>query len=427
MLSFAPPSHRNQRIAALDKLFRYDCANDRGQGDEEMIIAYSLYEVGHLLSCTFFSLQQRDPSEPIDGDLVSRDISAALAAFADSKRMFQEMNLPHIAEDDAKKHVSDPLLARATRVPEVLEEMTQTMALLYRETGEHDKALEMYTEQLQMHENGSADSGDARDDASYFSIESRQLSREEKVAQAIEDIGDLLRDQGDTQRALEHYLEALEIRSSCDETGLSVAKSLRLIGRLHLQRKEFDLAVVKFEEELKILIDLLDENSSSIAYCFHSIGKAYEGKNDFGKALDYFQRARKTIGDSASAESDIQYTHVMFDTGNVVLQKAKTTNIENTEHELALKCLKGAFEGYTALYGETCVEAANTRFLQGELFYSNEEYETGISCFEEALRIYRTSLGEENIKIARTLNLIGLSHLESGSDEDYAMECFDAW
>ena len=419
--------HQFQRINALAKLFRYDGASDRGQNDEKMIVAYCLYEVAHLLSCTFFSLQQRDPSEPIDGDLVSRDISAALSAFADSKRMFQEMNLPNVSEDDAQEHVSDPSLARAKRIPDIIEEMTQTMAILYRETGQHDKALEMYTEQLNLHANGAAESSDVRDDVSYFSIESSKVSREEKVAQAIEDIGDLLRDQGDTQRALEHYSEALEIRSSCDEAGLSVAKTLRLLGRLHLQRKEFDLAVVRFEEELKILIDLLDEHSSSIAYCFHSIGKAYEGKDDFGKALNYFQRARRTIGDSASVESDIQYTHVMFDTGNVLLQMAKATNLENNEHELALKCLRGAFEGYKAFYGETCVEAANSLFLQGELFYSDEEYETGIICFEEALRIYRISLGEENIKVARTLNLIGLSHLESGSDEDYAMECFDAW
>ena len=145
-------------------------ANDRGQEDERMIVAYCLYEVGHMLSCTFFSLQQRDPTDPIDGDLVSRDISAALAAFIDAKKMFQEMDLPGFGEDDAQENASDPSLARAKHVPEILEDMTQTMAILYRETGQMNKALEMYQEQLHFVANGSPDSDDAGDDASYLSV-----------------------------------------------------------------------------------------------------------------------------------------------------------------------------------------------------------------------------------------------------------------
>ena len=106
---------------------------------------------------------------------------------------------------------------------------------------------------------------------------------------------------------------------------------------------------------------------------------------------------------------------------------SKTSNMEGSDFDLALTCLKQAFDGYKTFFGETCVEVANTLFLQGELFYSHEDYETGINCFEEALRVYRLSIGEEHIKVARTLNLIGLCDLESGADDDYAMECFDAW
>ena len=132
--SFAFVSNPIQRINELAKTHgNVDGAYDRRQIDEKLVIAYSLYEVAHLLSCTFFSLQQRDPSQPIDNDLVSRDISAALSAFADSKKMFQEMDISHIDENDAQEHVSDPSLARAKHVPQIIEEMIQTMAILYRE------------------------------------------------------------------------------------------------------------------------------------------------------------------------------------------------------------------------------------------------------------------------------------------------------
>ena len=399
----------------------HEGAEETCEADEQTIIAYSLYEVGHMLSCTFFACQQRD----IDSDVVSRDISQSLAAFADAKKMFEEIPRPmHTDEDTA---LEDPALARARQIPEIFEEILQSMAVLSRETGQEEKALELYSELLSLHKRSAADSGDAPDDASYFSVESSKLCREEKVAQAIEDIASTLKDQNDTQRALENYTEALEIRKAIDEYGLSVSKTLRLIGRLHLQRKEWELAILRLEEELKILTNLLDENTPSIAYCYYSIGKAYEGKEDFRQALGYIERARKTFGSDASAESVIEFTHIMFDTGNVLLQMSKESNLEGNDFELALTCLKQAFDGYKTFYGETCVEAANTLFLQGELFYSHEDYETGINCFEEALRVYRLSLGEEHIKVARTLNLIGLCHLESGTDDDYAMECFDAW
>ena len=398
---------------------------ENGQADEQTIIAYSLYEVGHMLSCTFFALQQRDD---IDSDVVSRDISQSLAAFADAKKMFEEIPRPmHTDESTILERVNDPALARARQIPGIIEEILQSMAVLYRETGEQEKALDVYNELLSLHKRSAAGRGDAPDDASVFSLESSKLCREDKVAQAIEDIAETLRDQNDTQRALENYTEALEIRKSIDEYGLSVAKTLRLIGRLHLQRKEWELSILRLEEELKILNNLLDDNAPSIAYCYHSIGKAYEGKEDFRQALDYFERARKTFGGAVSAESDIEFSHIMFDTGNVLLQMSKESNLEGDDFELALACLKQAFDGYKTFYGETCVEVANTLFLQGELFYSHEDYATAINCFEEALRVYRLSLGEDHIKVARALNLIGLCHLESGTDEDYAMDCFDAW
>lgn len=405
-------------------MFGNDALEETRQADEQTIIAYSLYEVAHMLSCTYFACQQRD----IDSDVVSRDISQSLAAFADAKKMFEEIPRPMNTDDDtASERVGDPALARSRQIPEIIEEILNSQAVLYRETGEHEKALEAYNELLNLHTSSAAGSGDAPDDASYFSLESSKLSREEKVAQAIVDIGDCLRDQNDTQRALENYTEALELRRSFDEAGLSVAKTLRLIGRLHLHHKEWELAILRLEEERKILTNLLDENNPSIAYCYHSIGKAYEGKQDLPKALDYFERARKASDNAASAEGDIEFTHIMFDTGNILLQMSKESNLEGNDFQLALTCLKQAFDGYKTFYGETSVEVANALFLQGELFYAHEDYTTGINCFEEALRLYRLSLGEEHIKVARTLNLIGLCHLESGTDEDYAMECFDAW
>ena len=282
-------------------------AEDTGEADEQTIIAYSLYEVGHMLSCTFFACQQRD----IDSDVVSRDISQSLAAFADAKKMFEEIPRPMNTDEDTLERVGDPALARARQIPEIFEEILQSMAVLSRETGQEEKALELYSELLSLHKRSAADSGDAPDDASYFSVESSKLCREEKVAQAIEDIASTLRDQNDTQRALDNYTEALAIRKAIDEYGLSVAKTLRLIGRLHLQRKEWELATLRLEEELKILTNLLDENNPSIAYCYHSIGKAHEGKEDFRQALGYFERSRKAFGNAASAESDIEFTHIM--------------------------------------------------------------------------------------------------------------------
>ena len=413
-----------QRIAAYEKMPGHEGAEGTGQAEQQTIIAYSLYEVGHMLSCTFFALQQRDD---IDSDVVSRDISQSLAAFTDAKKMFEEIPRPMHADEDTLERVGDPALARARQIPEIFEEIISSMAVLYRETGQVEKALELYSELLSLHKSSAADSGDAPDDASFFSVESSKLCREEKVAQAIEDIASTLRDQDDTQRALENYTEALKIRRSIDVAGLSVAKTLRLIGRLHLQRQEWELAILRLEEELKILTNLLDENTPSVAYCYHSIGKAYEGKQDLPKALDYFERAKKAFDNAASAEDDIEFTHIMFDTGNILLQMSKESNLEGNDFQLALTCLKQAFDGYQTFYGETCVEVANALFLQGELFYAHEDYETGINCFEEALRLYRIRLGEEHIKVARTLNLVGLCHLESGADEDYAMECFDAW
>ena len=408
---------RKERIRSLAESYCHGNPYDYGSLDQQMIIAFSLFEMGKLLSCTV--LAHNRGSEPfLVDDTSRREIHSALDCFSDSRAILKKLH--------NNERCDDAGIARRKLISPVEIETTQTMAVLYREIDEYEKSVQCYKDLLNLHRNANK----CQEKFSICNFASNgAVSEAERAACVIQSIGDVLRDQGDTELALDQYSEALKLRRSKDGGGLSIANNLRAIGCIHLERKEWALAAEMFEKELPVLVEALGEWDINVAYCYHHMGKAFEGGSDYSKALDFFTKAKSTMADSY-LETDVNATNIFFDAGNMLLQIDKNSStsayqLEASDYNLALECLKLAYTRYRGHFGKDAIQTANSIFLLGELYYGTEEYKTAISCFEEALAVYKTKLGEKDVRTARTLNLIGLSFLESGEEDERAMECFD--
>ena len=140
----------------------------------------------------------------------------------------------------------------------------------------------------------SKDNSDAQfvnmEDAGYVTREQK-----EKVTKYIQIIGDIFQDQGEFQRTMEVYSEALQmcraISASHQQPNGDLEFSITLYAMvvLCLQIEECTMALVWFDESLHLRVDGLPENHLDIALSFHKIERAYEGSWRFDQAIEYFE------------------------------------------------------------------------------------------------------------------------------------------
>jgi tetratricopeptide (TPR) repeat protein len=197
-----------------------------------------------------------------------------------------------------------------------------------------------------------------------------------------------------------------------------VSETLCRKGDVFIKMKEWEKAVLTFDEALRIRVDRLPQDHQDIATCFHKIANAYEGDGKLEQAFEYYKKAQRLISGNL-IEPDVSAADLFYDLGNVVLtqDRASENNIcpipTEEDLSLALTCLALARDTYKRIFGENALEVANALTLMGRIYYKYKEYDVAMKAFEDALDIYSDAPLDQRIRIANTLNHLGLTQFMS--------------
>lgn len=117
------------------------------------------------------------------------------------------------------------------------------------------------------------------------------------VANAYHNIGTVHYFKGDYDKALQFYMQSLEIREKINDQQGS-ALSANNIGNIYNNQGDYVKALDYYLRSLKVREKLNDKKGMAASY--NNIGAVYEMQKDFSKALEYFSRSlkiRQEIGD----------------------------------------------------------------------------------------------------------------------------------
>eukprot|EP00054_Salpingoeca_dolichothecata_P010917 m.60651 g.60651 ORF g.60651 m.60651 type:complete len:523 (-) comp19207_c0_seq2:70-1638(-) len=111
-----------------------------------------------------------------------------------------------------------------------------------------------------------------------------------EVALLCNQIGNLLDDHGQPERAVEYYKRCVSLLGQGHR---QTAAPLNNVGVYHESRNEFDKAIEYFQQCLDVQLEHLGESHPVLGYTFNNLGSAYLGKSEYAKAIDYNLKALK--------------------------------------------------------------------------------------------------------------------------------------
>ena len=415
---------RKKMIERLNDLETIDDVDHQQIDYENITVAVISYELGKLFcgqeTAEENELRRRRASmvnSAKQND--SNHYSRAVMYFQDA-RIILEDSIEMAETLDYINNEDDCWISRLHKTPEIFEDILHTLAVLYRKLEKYDKSVECYNSVSLLLTRNELD-----DENLQANPKDSKLSLERmKVAQASQSIGDILFDTGEYSRALKSYEEALQLlRAQCSDD-LIVAETLCLRGNTLVKLKFFENAIISYDEAFRIRVAKLPKDHKDIATCFHMIGNAYEGDGKLYQALEYYKKAHRILSKHL-VDTDTGAADVFYDLGNIVLMQNASSKWSNpggepSEDEISLSfsCFELCRDIYRRNFGDDALELGNSLNSLGVIHMKYEEYTKAIHSFETALKIFHGAPLGQSLKIARSLNLLALALVESGS-EDY--------
>jgi len=185
------------------------------------------------------------------------------------------------------------------------------LSLLYKDTGEWNKAVECFQNSLEIlervgDERGMADTyinlgflykdkeqWNEVDECFRRSLElSKKVEDEQGMTVSLNNLGLLYKDKGECNKAIEFFHHSLEILERVDDKR-GIAATCSDLGFLFKDKGEWEKADKYFQHSLEILEVIGDENGK--AAIFNSLGFLYTDKKEWTKASKYFQCALTTL------------------------------------------------------------------------------------------------------------------------------------
>ena len=258
-------------------------------------------------------------------------------------------------------------------------------------------------------------------------------------ASAYHYIGMVHQDQGEYEKAVKKYDQSLKIKEKIGDKG-GIAKTLGQLGNIHLLQGEYENAIAKYTQSLEIARDIGDKRVISSA--LHQIGIVYQEQGEYEQAIQKYTKSLKIaeeIGDKGSIARSLHHLGIIHQ--------------EQGEYEQAIqqytKSLKIAEEiGDKSSISKTLHQLGNIYFLQEEDEKATEKYNQSLKIkeklgdksgiiftlgalgtilarqgkYEKAIENYNLcmklskELGDKSIN-ARILHNIGMIHQEQGEHE----------
>ncbi len=180
-------------------------------------------------------------------------------------------------------------------------------------------------------------------------------------------------------------------------TLLNYATTLSLSG-------EFEQALGKYEEALKLFTGKGESISYPVASVYNNMSLAYEGKGEPEAALEYLYKALKILENLPQSEIEIAITY-----SNLANNYLKLGDISKGE-DYALKSV----EKFRKTCGDRDVHYSAALSTLGEVYFEKADFPKAGELFSEALRLLERDYGrdndgyrktEENIRLCREKQL----------------------
>ena len=208
------------------------------------------------------------------------------------------------------------LLNKAIELDDNLILAKTLLGTTYRDMGDYDEAMEIYTPVLKQAEELRDEygmgiiliniglvhysKGEYDKPLEYFSRSlaiQEELGDKYRMGSTLNNIGLVHANRGDYDRALDYYVRSLAIQEELgDKTGMG--NSLGNIGIVHMNKGDYDRALEYYGRTNAIKEELGDK--PGMGTCWANIGLVHNTRGDYDKALDYYARSltiQEELGD----------------------------------------------------------------------------------------------------------------------------------
>ena len=208
------------------------------------------------------------------------------------------------------------LLNKAIELDDNLILAKTLLGTTYRDMGDYDEAMEIYTPVLKQAEELRDEygmgiilsniglvhysKGEYDKPLEYFSRSlaiQEELGDKYRMGSTLNNIGLVHANRGDYDRALDYYVRSLAIQEELgDKTGMG--NSLGNIGIVHMNKGDYDRALDYYGRTNAIKQELGDKTGMGTSWA--NIGLVHNTRGDYDKALDYYARSltiQEELGD----------------------------------------------------------------------------------------------------------------------------------
>ena len=216
------------------------------------------------------------------------------------------------------------------------------------------------------------------------------------VATRLNDLANILREQGDYEASEPLYHEALDIQEKrLGAVSPERATTLNNLGLLLTDKGDYEAAEPLLREVVALRRALLGEEHIEVAQSLNELAQALKFDGDFEAAEPLYHESlalqRKLVGE--------EHLLVANTTENLAMLYAR-----QGDYEAADPLLRETLAIRRNLLGEEHPDVAITLSNLGALHYVRGEYEAAEERFRAALAMHRNLLGDESPHVATDLN-----------------------
>ena len=217
--------------------------------------------------------------------------------------------------------------------------------------------------------------------------------------------------------AKQHYERALQYRrESLGSEDCDVANSLNNLGELLRDQGEYEEAAALLQKALTIYKNRLGNEHSFVATALNNLGMALRGQGKYEEALSCLIESLELREKCSDNNPQVEQLAVSLNNLGLVLKDQGNYDDSHTFLSQALKLEKTIFKG------EQNPFLATTLNDLGDLLRDQGKHGEAVSCLREALAIRKEIFGITSREVALSLNSLGLALREQGNCEE-ALSC----
>ena len=352
-----------------------------------------------------------------------QDIAKESTSNTEAYKYFLEAKYIYEKREDMKDtEIARGLLQKAIDLDDNLIKAKTSLGWTYYETGDYDKAMDIYENSLKQakvlgDKKGIATSlggigivylykGDSDKSLEYLTKSLKileELEDQSGIGQTFGYIGSIYAVKGDLDTALDYYERSLAIKEELGNKR-GMGNSLNGIGNVHKNKGDYDKALDFYDKSIKIKEEI--GNKDGISKSLHNIGGIHHKKGNYDKALDYHIQSleiEEELGDKYSMGASLKHIgKIWVDKGDYDKSLGYFIRSLKLFEEIGHKVRMGMSNNYI-----------------GDICQIKGDYDKALDYYTRSLKI-ADELGDK-YSIGHSLMGIGLVYADIG-DHDKAEE-----